>query len=129
MAAAMALALCSDASARGINWSDSVVGRVTRCFDAAQVKYRCEGSDEYRGGLRREELQIDAVGWLGERVSYSYERVIEGGLCQEHLEKIRTLMKGVDQVCISAFSELRPDGGEILAKWAGLETRRGEVLR
>jgi hypothetical protein len=125
----VALLTYSEALATQRDWRQSMIGMVTRCFDAAQVKYRCENFSALDESVRREELQIDAVGWMGERLSYSYERAIEGTLCQEHLARIRRLMAGVDQVCISAISELRLDTGDILAKWAGLETRRGEVLR
>lgn len=113
------------------DWKYSISGFVTRCFDAKDIKVDCEDfSDPKQRRTRVEELQIQAVDSMGKNFFYSYEKAIEGPLCQEHLRKIRVMLTGEKEVCITGRAEwLSKDDGTMNAKWEAFESRRGKVLR
>jgi hypothetical protein len=113
------------------DWRYGLEGVVTRCFNTRKVKFHCEDfSDPEREKKLVEELQVDAIDFWGNGFSYAYGEGISGTLCQEHFSKIRTLLKGTKQVCITGEQEKVPSGEKItIAKWRALETRKGKVER
>lgn len=107
-------------------WDYSLELRVTRCFKMKDVKIICD-SDAI-DGLINAELEITAEDGNGKRFTYGYGKSIAGNLCKEHLEKIRTVIKGQDQICITGDGENVLDDGETYARWQELETRLGKVI-
>lgn len=117
----------SFANALAYNWNARVEGVVTRCFDAGSVKVHCEDFSEPAFGKdykNVKELQIEA----GTRFAYSYERGWPGELCEEHIRKIRSLMRNSKEVCITGVAEWNDTVENVTnAKWRALETRKGRV--
>ena len=111
-----------------MDWKHSLEGFVVRCFEPPDLKVHCEDLAASEEHLVREELQIDAKDPSGQLFSYIYGKGIEGDLCQGHLKKIKGLLRKVDQVCVSGFSEQRIPDGSIVVRWRGLESKRGEVV-
>lgn len=109
-------------------WENSLELRVVRCFKVKNVKVRCDGDViPNSGGKVSAELEIVATDWNDKNFVYGYGKSIEGGLCAEHLTKIRRLVKDQDQVCIGGDGENVLADGETYARWRELETKLGEV--
>jgi hypothetical protein len=118
---------CQFASAKGIDSKDSLYLRVIRCFEVSEVKVVCNGELPVRDAERIEELEISAKDWSGQMFFYGYGKMIQGPLCQEHIRKIRRLLKRANEVCISGDGESPLDAGGTFVRWKALETRRGHV--
>lgn len=123
----LAIQCGEEAQALKYNWKAGVDGLITRCFEAAGVKVHCEDFSEPSRGRdykNVKELQIEA----GIRFAYSYERAWPGELCEEHLKKIRSLMRNANEVCITGVAEWLDVSENVTnAKWRALETKRGWV--
>ncbi len=113
------------------DWNERLEGTVTRCFSSEKVKAQCEDfSDPSRGREKVEELQISGTDSMERKFFYSYERGVEGNLCQEHLKKISKFLRHASEVCITGGLEWVAIGErETNAKWLALETRKGRVTR
>lgn len=100
------------------DWKYDLRGQVTRCFQVDEVKARCEEGSE---------LDLSAQDRMGVHYSYGYGRAIEGTLCGEHVQKIKQLLTGAGQVCITGVDEVTVSGNEVYSKWKSIETSRGMV--
>lgn len=117
------------AMAKANEWKWSRATEVTRCFQTADVTVHCEDYSYFDGKQHVvQELAIDAVDTYRVKHSYGYLKAIEGSLCQEHLKRIRFLMRRTNEVCISASDEFRDPKGEAPYRWKGLETKRGKLV-
>lgn len=111
------------------NWKYTQVLKVTRCFDNKNAKFWCEDFS-YTEGKKKiivQELQIELSDYFGVKRIYGYGKAIEGPLCKEHLQKIRSLIKNVSEFCISGEGESSSNPKESYARWRGLESKLGEI--
>jgi len=112
------------------DWKTGVSGTVTRCFESKEVVAECEDFSEPGAGNKKFfELQISAKDFMRKKFTYSYEKAIEGDLCKQHLRKIKSLMSGSPEVCVTGFAEWANDSDiSTSAKWDALETAKGRVV-
>ena len=122
--------VCCPAAAMKYNWKYSVLGFITRCFEASQLAVKCEDFSYNEDGKHKifEELNIEAFDGNGIKRIYGYGKAIEGTLCQEQLHKIKQLLRKVDQACVTGDREFDSSGKETITKFRGFETRRGSLV-
>jgi hypothetical protein len=123
----LSLFLATDSMAAKKNWNFSVIASVTRCFEAKEIRVHCEDFSDSERSTPTEELQIEAKDFKGGRYAYIYGKAIQGPLCQQHLKRIKRLLKHADQACVTGEDEIKIDTGEIVLRWRGFETRFGEL--
>lgn len=123
--------LSQEAVALSYNWSEDNDGLVTRCFDRNNIQFHCENfSTSQEKKERIAELQISATDSMGKKFFYSYEKGQSEELCIAHELKIRRLLKGSRQACITGGIEWNDKADNSTAsKWVAFETHKGRVNR
>lgn len=103
-------------------------GYVRRCYKTDEVRVLCEDFSDPVGTFPdRAELQIFAES-SGKKYVYAYMRAIENPQCRIHRLKLKKIMKGNSEVCITGWGEMEVQD-EILVKWYSAETSTGKVSR